>query len=69
MTESQVIALIKTGQGSSTVRDYAAELGVSPGYITDLYKGNRSPGKKILQKFGIEKTRRTIVEYVQHSKR
>lgn len=47
-----------------TLRQFAEELGVTFGYISDIYNNRRSPGPKILKRFGIGKKRRVIVEYV-----
>lgn len=63
LTEKQVVELIKAGQGSKYLSAYAKEIGISFGYLNDIYQLRRSPGPKILDYFGIQKTRRVIVEY------
>ena len=64
LTEAEVILLMKETQGERTMRNFAAEIGVSAPYIADIYAGRRSPGIKVLKYFKIGKTRRVIVEYV-----
>lgn len=66
MTWAEVIELIKAEQGSKSVRAFALEMGVTPAYLGAVLTDppNRSPGKKILDYFGIGKQRRTIVKYV-----
>jgi transcriptional regulator with XRE-family HTH domain len=61
--KKQVVDLIRETQGSKTLRDFGDEVGVSASYISEIYKGTRNPGVKILDYFGITKSTRTIVEY------
>lgn len=63
MTEEEVIALMKTTQGGRSLRAFAAELKVTPAYLSDIYNGRRSPGPAVLKFFGIDKQRQIIVEY------
>ena len=68
LTEAQVVDLIKAEQGGQSLRGFAAVIGVSAPYLMEIYRGTRSPGKKILSHFGIGKTRRVIVEYLLSKK-
>jgi transcriptional regulator with XRE-family HTH domain len=61
MTEEQVVIAIRKGQDGESLRDYAARIGISAAYLSDIYAGKRSPGRKCLDFFGISKKR--IVEY------
>ena len=61
MNREQVIELLRKRQGSMTLKDFAASLGLSVGYINDVYCGNRCPGPSILQALGVEKV--TTVDY------
>jgi transcriptional regulator with XRE-family HTH domain len=63
LTEDEVRELIRNGQGKQSMRDYAESLGISVSYLSDIYSQKRNPGEKILDKFGITKTSRVIVEY------
>ena len=54
MDKQQVINKIRQLQGSSTQKDFAASLGISPQYLCDIYKGRRDPGPSILKAFGIK---------------
>jgi transcriptional regulator with XRE-family HTH domain len=55
MTKYQVIQLLKQNQGTQTQEKYAEKLDITPAYLSDLYMGRRSPGKKILDKLGLRK--------------
>ena len=46
------IAMIQGMPGS--LRDKARALGVSAGYLSDLLKGHRKPGRKLLAALGLE---------------
>lgn len=59
-----MINLMKATQGDRSLRTFAEEIGVTPAYISDIYNGRRHPGAKVLDYFGIGKTRKTVVEYV-----
>ena len=61
MNREQVIALLRKRQGSQSLREFAEALGVSAGYLSDIYCGNRAPGPAILRILGIEKT--VTIEY------
>jgi len=61
MNRAQVIELLRKRQGKQSLREFAAALGLSAGYLSDIYCGNRAPGPSILAILGIEKT--TTVEY------
>jgi len=34
----------------------ADKLGITPGYLSDLLRGNRKPGEKLLVKLGLKRT-------------
>lgn len=59
-----MIGIMRTEQGTQSLRSFAGVIGVSPAYLSDIYKGKRRPGAKVLGYFGIGKTRRTIVQYL-----
>lgn len=61
MNREQVIALLRKRQGKMSLREFAAAFGISAGYLSDIYCGNRAPGPTILNMLGIEK--QTTVEY------
>ena len=64
MTEEQVIALIRKEQGKKSIRKFASEIGVSAGYLSDVYQNRLSPGKSILDYFEIDKRKKVIVQHV-----
>ena len=67
--DEDVINTIRAGQGDKSLRTYASELGITPAYLSDIYHGRRSPGKTVLDHFGIKKTRRTVVEFTFERKK
>ena len=67
LKEKDVVAMIRDRQNGRSLRAYAAELGITAGYLSDLYKGSRSPGNKILKRFGLTKKRQVLVSYTYSS--
>lgn len=65
MTQAQVIKLLKKAQGGNSLREFCREIGCSPAYLSDIYKGRREPGQLVLDHIGIVKTVETkrIVTY------
>ena len=45
------IETIKAMPGNLTAK--AKQLGISPGYLSDLLKGHRQPGNKVLKALGL----------------
>ena len=65
LNTDQVMQKIRDKQGTMGLREYALSLGITVAYLSDLYKGRREPGPKILKKFKLIKTRTTTVSYTQ----
>jgi len=55
MNREQLIAALRKRQGKRAQQDLAAELGISPSYLSDIYKGKREPGEQVLSKLGLER--------------
>jgi hypothetical protein len=51
-----VTALIKSRQGTQSAAAYARTLGISPQFLSDVYKGLRGPSKEMLDSIGYERT-------------
>lgn len=49
------ITLLKERQFGLSLRQYARQIGISAPYLSDVYRGNRRPGPKILKYLGLEK--------------
>lgn len=64
MDQADVIALV-AGKivKAGSLRAYARQIGVSAAYLSDVMRGRRAPGRKILAPLGIKVTVRRIVEY------
>jgi len=60
MTLDDVLRMMKRQQGDRSQYALAKELGVSNQFLTDIFKGRRAPGKKLLSALGL--TQRTIYE-------
>jgi transcriptional regulator with XRE-family HTH domain len=56
MTEGDVVALLRKRQGSRTAKEFADEIGISQPYLSDIFAFRRSPGPKIQEFLGIEKS-------------
>lgn len=55
LTSEEVIAMMKNRQGGKPQSEFAEEMDVSPQLLSEIYRGNRSPGTKILKNLGVEK--------------
>lgn len=71
LTHDEVIAALRKRQGSLTLRQFALKLDLSAAYLSDVYRKNREPGKKILKHLGLSKesTRSTIYFEMNGAKR
>ena len=54
--KEDVIDKLRKDQGKNTLRAYARSLGISAGYLSDIYNNRRDPGADILDHLNIEKT-------------
>jgi transcriptional regulator with XRE-family HTH domain len=57
------IEMLKERQGTKSLRGFAEEIGISPMYLSDIYKGRREPGWKALAHIGLEKVVERLVTY------
>jgi transcriptional regulator with XRE-family HTH domain len=48
-----------------SLRQYAKHVGVSPPYLSDVYRGRRDPGPALLEYLGLERKVVTQVTYVK----
>jgi transcriptional regulator with XRE-family HTH domain len=55
--------------GQQSLRALAIELGVSAPYLSDIMRGNRQPGPKVLAALGIERVIDTAVTYKRAKRR
>jgi hypothetical protein len=53
-TREQVIKALRKAQGDRTAKDFAAAIGVSQPYLSDVYHGRRYPGPRILNVLGLQ---------------
>ncbi len=53
LTRKKVIARMRERQGRRTQKAFAAELGISQPFLSDIYAGKRDPGAKVLSKLGL----------------
>lgn len=65
LTHDKVIEMLKKRQGKKSLRSFATELGISAAYLSDLYKGRRSPGPAVLAHFGLCKQVTISTQYAQ----
>ena len=52
MDTEHFLLLMKKRQGKKTNRDFSSELGISPQYLTDIYKRRREISESLAQSFG-----------------
>lgn len=60
LTVDEVVALMEKQRGDKTLREYAAELGVTNQFLCDIFKRRRNPGETVLAKMGL--TQRVVYE-------
>ena len=65
MTEAQIVETLKRKQGARTLTALAQEIGITVGYLHDVYTSRRAPGPKILAFLKLEKRE----EYVRAAPR
>ena len=53
LTREKLIAKMRKRQGRRTQKAFAAELGISEPFLSDIYAGKRDPGVKVLSKLGL----------------
>lgn len=68
MDTAAFIAIIKSSQKTQSLRAYARNLGVSVGYLSDVYVRRREPGPTICKALGYEKQRTTTTTYTKAKK-
>ena len=59
-----VVEMLRKRQGDRSLRRYAADLGISPSYLSEIYRGTRRPGEVVLQNLGLSKSTKTEITYV-----
>lgn len=59
LTKDEVIRYLKKRQDGRNQLEFCKEIGISPSYLSEIYKGTREPAAKILDWLGLEK----VVEY------
>lgn len=65
MQTSDVIKILQAKQGEQSLRQFAGKVGCTAAYLSDLYRGNRQPGKKIMKFLGLKKTRTVETSYAK----
>jgi transcriptional regulator with XRE-family HTH domain len=63
MQRKTVIDLILSKQGNRTRGELAAELGISPGHLSEILSGKKNPGEKAVRNLkGIKASKKTCYE-------
>jgi len=69
MTKEDMLRLLQRRQSTQSLRSFAAEIGCSPSYLSDIYLGRREPGPKIAAFLGLEKRTTVKTTYEKPVKR
>jgi len=56
MAENVTTKLLALVGAAGSQKAAADKLGITPGYLSDLLRGNRKPGEKLLVKLGLKRT-------------
>jgi len=54
LTVEELLALMKKIQGEKTNTEFAADIGISKQYLSDLYSGRKIPSDTVSAAFGFE---------------
>jgi transcriptional regulator with XRE-family HTH domain len=52
----ELLALMKRLQGERSSTEFAADLGISKQYLSDIYNGRREPGESVLNALDLTRT-------------
>lgn len=63
------VELLRAGVAAAeSLRQYADSIGCSAAYISDILRGNRDPGPKVLKALGIDRKVETQITYKRNRK-
>jgi transcriptional regulator with XRE-family HTH domain len=57
---TQVNEMIRKKQGERSLRSFATAIGLSAAYLSDVLRGNREPGPKLLSLLKLKRLRTTV---------
>jgi transcriptional regulator with XRE-family HTH domain len=63
MTHYKMVEVLKKKQGELSLRQFAQKLGLSAAYLSDVYRGNRQAGRRLLKLTGMHKIVTVKVDY------
>lgn len=63
MTKGALLIILAGKQNGRPLREFAAEIGCTAAYLSDIYNHKRDPGPKILEYLNVTKQVVTKVEY------
>jgi len=55
--------MLKAKQGKRSLRKFAADLGISAPYLSDVYLGRRGVGPTLQEFLGLERAEKTEITY------
>ena len=64
MTTTDILEALRQKQGNRSLREFAKEVGCTAAYLSDIYRGNRPPARKILNWLGLVRRKHVKVTYV-----
>jgi hypothetical protein len=64
LTHEQFVSLIKSKQGTRSLREYAKSLNVTVGYLSDVYLSRRDAGPTLAKQMGFSRERKISVRFV-----
>lgn len=68
-THLEVVGIIQKAQGDRSLRSFAEHLGVAPSYLSEVYRGRRDVGPRLLKRFGYGRTKTVNVAYYKLAKK
>ena len=60
---NDVVALLRKRQAGRPAYQLAEELGIAGSYLSEIFKGTKNPGRKVLKALGL--TQRTVYQEVR----
>ena len=63
--KDEVVEMLRKKQGKDSLRKFAGRVGCSAAYLSDVYRGKRDPGPKLLDHLNLQREEVVTVTYVK----
>ena len=63
VTRTEINQMLRRLQGSRSLRKWAESIDLSAAYLSDVLRGNRGPGPKLLKILKLRRTKTSTITY------